>query len=63
LAERAFKVTEIELRHVARCLRFIESARKTLAAKGPGNEAICTELEKSAKSILQVINRLPEIKP
>jgi len=61
MANRAFKITEDQREHVATCLRHIDRARKDLEAKGPGNEAICTELQKCADGIFHLMNNLEEL--
>ena len=58
MSEKTFKITEGQREHVAKCLRHIDDARKTLAAQGAGHEVICSELQKSANGIFEVMNRL-----
>jgi hypothetical protein len=58
MSENTFTMTEGQRAHVAKCLRHINDARKTLAAKGSGNEVICSELQKSAAGIIEVMNWL-----
>lgn len=62
MADRMFKITEDQREHVATCLRYIDRARKDLEAKGPGNEAICTELRNCADGIFHLMNNLEELK-
>ncbi len=62
MANRVFKITEDQREHISRCLRHIDRARKDLEAKGPGNEAICTELRKCADGIFQLMKNLAELK-
>jgi hypothetical protein len=52
-------ITRGEIEHILKCLRFIDQARETLAAKGPGNEAIVDELRKCANGIYGVVKDLP----
>jgi hypothetical protein len=60
MSERAFTLTHQQREHVAKCLRFIDHARANLAAKGPGNEAICDELETCTHVIYQLMDRRRE---
>jgi hypothetical protein len=54
-------MTEGEREHVAKCLRYIDAARKALAAKGPANDSICNEIEKSTDGIFSVMKRLERL--
>jgi hypothetical protein len=55
------RITRGQMEHVYKCLKYIDQAREALAAKGPGNEAIVSELKKSADGIYHVVKDLPRV--
>lgn len=61
MAKPTYRITDAEREHVAKCLRYIDAARKALAIKGPSNDSICTEIQKSTDGIFSVMNGLERL--
>jgi len=58
---RVFRITEPQRQVVARCLRFIDQARRALEAQqNPDNREIIRELKASADRIFDLMNDLEE---
>jgi hypothetical protein len=61
-AGRVFRITDPERQDIAKCLRFIDEARRVLASQeNPENRQIIRELQASADRIFELINDLEEI--
>jgi DNA-binding PadR family transcriptional regulator len=59
---RVFRITDEERQEVARCLRFIDEARRAIESQqNPDNREIIRELRASADRIYALINALEEI--
>ena len=59
---RVFRITDVERQEVAKCLRFIDEARRAVERQqNPDNRQIIRELRASADQIFAVINDLEEI--
>jgi len=59
---RVFRITDAERQDVARCLRYIDEARRALEKQqNPDNREIIRELRASADRIFALINDLEEI--
>jgi DNA-binding PadR family transcriptional regulator len=59
---RLFRITDEERQEVARCLRFIDEARRAIEQQqNPDNREIIRELRASADRIYALINDLEEI--
>jgi hypothetical protein len=59
---RVFRITDVERQDVAKCLRFIDEARRVLEKQqNPDNREIIRELRASADRIFALINELEEI--
>lgn len=60
-ADRVFRITEPQRQVVAKCLRFIDEARRALEAQhNPDNREIIRELKASADRIFDLMNDLEE---
>jgi hypothetical protein len=58
---RVFRITDDERQEIAKCLRFIDEARRALQAQqNAENREIIRELRASADRIYEVINRIEE---
>jgi hypothetical protein len=58
---RVFRMTDVERQQIAKSLRFIDEARRTLERQqNPDNREIIRELRASADQIFDVLNGLPE---
>lgn len=61
-AHRAFRITEDERQQIAKCLRYIDEARRALESqRNPENREIIRELRASADRIFDLIGNLEEI--
>ena len=59
--DRVFRMTEVERRQVAQCLRYIDEARRALESQhNPDNREIVRELRASADRIYDLVNDLEE---
>jgi len=59
---RVFRITDIERQEIAKCLRYVDEARRVLQSQeNPDNREIIRELRASADRIFAVINELEEI--
>src|SRR5688500_8235523 len=59
---RIFRMTEAERQEVARCLRYIDEARRALESQhNPDNREIVRELRASADRVYDLINSLEEM--
>jgi hypothetical protein len=59
---RVFRITDTERQEVAKCLRYIDDARRALEKQqNPDNREIIRELRASADRIFAVMNDLEEI--
>jgi hypothetical protein len=62
--DRLFRITDAERQAIAKSLRFIDDARRSLEQQqNPGNREIIRELRASADRIFDVVNGLEEIAP
>jgi hypothetical protein len=62
--DRVFRISEGERQTIAKSLRFIDDARRSLEQQqNPDNREIIRELRASADRIFDVVNRLEEIAP
>lgn len=60
--DRVFRMTEAQRQQVAKCLRYIDEARRTLESqRNPDNREIIRELSAAADRIYDLINNLDEI--
>ena len=60
--DRVFRITDAERQTIAKSLRFIDDARRSLEQQQkPDNREIIRELRASADRIFEVVNRLEEI--
>ena len=60
-ANRVFRITEAERQQIARCVRYIDEARRALESQqNPGNREIIRELRASADRIFDLLNNLVE---
>lgn len=58
-ANRAFRMTDVQREHVAKCLRYIDEARRALERQeNPDNREIIRELRASADHIFDLLNDL-----
>jgi hypothetical protein len=58
---RVFRITDAERQDIAKCLRYVDGARRELESQqNPGNREIIRELRASADRIFAVINGLEE---
>jgi hypothetical protein len=58
---RSFKITQAEREVVAQCLRYIDTARRSLESQhNPDNREIIRELRDSADRIYDLLNNLEE---
>ena len=58
---RVFRISDEDRREIAKCLRFIDEARRTLQEQqNPANREIIRELRASADRIFALINDLEE---
>jgi hypothetical protein len=58
---RTFRLTDLERRKIARCLQYIDEARRTLEDQhNSGNREIVRELRASADEIFELIANLEE---
>jgi hypothetical protein len=61
-ADRVFRMTDAERQEVAKCLRFIDEARRALESQqNPANREIIREMRTSADRIFDVMNELEEL--
>ena len=61
-AARVFRISDAERQAIAKSLRYIDDARRTLEQQqNPANREIIRELRASADRIFDVVNRLEEI--
>ena len=59
--DRVFRITDADRQQIAKCLRFIDEARRALESQqNPDNREIIRELRASADQIFDVINDLEE---
>jgi hypothetical protein len=59
---RVFRMTDAERQEVARCLKYVDEARRALQdQENPLNREIIRELKASADRIFDVLNGLEEI--
>jgi hypothetical protein len=59
---RAFRMTDAERQEIARCLKYVDEARRALQdQENPLNREIIRELKASADRIFDVLNGLEEI--
>ena len=59
---RVFRITDTERQEIAKCLRYIDEARRVLQSQeNPDNREIIRELRASADRIFVLINELEEI--
>jgi predicted transcriptional regulator len=59
---RVFCITDAQRQRVAKCLRYIDEARRVLKSQqNPDNREIIRELKTSADQIFDVMNELEEI--
>ena len=59
--DRVFRMTEAERQQVAKCLRYIDEARRTLESQhNPDNREIIRELSAAADRIYDLVNDLEE---
>ena len=59
---RVFQITDAERQEIARCLRYIDEARRTLERQMRAeNREIIRELRASADRVFEVLNELEEI--
>ena len=59
---RVFRMTDAQRQEVAKCLRYIDEARRALEhQQNPDNREIIRELRTSADRIFDVINELEEL--
>jgi hypothetical protein len=59
---RAFRITDAERQEIARCLRYVDEARRALQdQENPLNREIIRELKASGDRIFDVLNGLEEI--
>ena len=62
--DRVFRITDAERQAIAKSLRYIDDARRTLERQqNPDNREIIRELRASADRIFDVVNKLEEIAP
>src|SRR5574339_1074565 len=60
--DRVFRITDAERQAIAKSLRYIDDARRTLESQqNPDNREIIRELRASADRIFDVVNGLEEI--
>jgi len=60
-ADRVFRITDAQRQQVAKCLRFIDEARRALEhQERPDNREIIRELRASADTIFDLLNDLEE---
>ena len=60
-AHRVFRMTDAERQRVAKCLRYIDEARRALERQeNPDNREIIRELRASADQIFDLLSRLEE---
>lgn len=58
---RVFRITDGQRQEIAKCLRYIDEARRALQSQeNPNNREIIRELKASADRIFEVINELDE---
>ena len=58
---RVFRMTDAQRQQVAKCLRYIDEARRALEAQeNPANREIIRELRASADTIFDLLNDLEE---
>jgi hypothetical protein len=61
-APRVFRLTDARRQQIAKCLRFIDEARRALESQqNPDNREIIRELRASADQIYHLLNDLEEI--
>jgi hypothetical protein len=61
---RVFRITDVTRQEIAKCLRYIDEARRLLQdQQNPDNREIIRELKASADRIFTLINDLEEIGP
>jgi hypothetical protein len=61
-AHRVFRMTDADRQQIAKCLRYIDEARRTLVSQqNPDNREIIRELRASADRIFEVLSDLEEI--
>jgi hypothetical protein len=59
---RVFRMNEAERQKVARCLRYIDEARRALERQhNPDNRSVIRDLRAAADQIYEIINDLTEI--
>lgn len=59
--DRVFRITDAERQHIAKCLRYIDEARRAIERQqNPDNREIIRELRASADQIFKLINELEE---
>jgi len=60
-AHRVFRITDAERQQMAKCLRYIDEARRVLESQqNPDNREIIRELRASADRIFSLLNELEE---
>jgi hypothetical protein len=63
-ANRAFRMTDLDRQQIAKCLRYIDEARRALESQqNPDNREIIRELRVSADRIFELISDLEETDP
>ena len=61
-ADRVFRMTDAQRQQVAKCLRFIDEARRALESQqNPDNREIIRELRASADQIFDLLSDLDEL--
>jgi hypothetical protein len=61
VADRVFRITDAQRQQVAKCLRYIDEARRALESQErPDNREIIRELRASADKIFDLLNDLEE---
>jgi hypothetical protein len=59
--DRVFRMTDAQREQIAKCLRYIDEARRALESQqSPDNREIIRELRTSADKIFDVVNGLEE---
>jgi cell division septum initiation protein DivIVA len=59
---RAFRLTDAERQQIAKCLRYIDDARRALESQqNPDNREIIRELRASADRIFDLLSDLEEL--